>query len=257
MSESKRLSGKVIVITGGTSNIGKGCATRAAAEGATVVVTGRDPARGAETEREITEAGGQAQYRPMDVMVEADWTRTIDEILSKHGRIDALVNNAGDCILKPIETLSLDTLWYMLQINLEAAFMGIKHGMPAIGKSGGGAIVNISSVAGIKAGPNSTGYGTSKAGMTNLTKTAAIEGASDKIRVNAVHPGLIWSGHSQVKAFGEEGAKKFRTMIEGKTPLHMVGAASDIAGIVAYLVSDQAKSVTGTEIVVDGGYAMA
>lgn len=257
MSESKRLSGKTVVITGGTSNIGKGCATRAAEEGAAVFVTGRDPKRGAETEALIREAGGQATYLQMDVMVEADWTRTIDHILQKQGRIDALVNNAGDCILKPIESLGLDTLWYMLQINLEAAFMGIKHGMPVIGKSGGGAIVNISSVAGIKAGPNSTGYGTSKAGMTNITKTAALEGAADRVRVNAVHPGLIWSGHSQVKAFGEEGAKKFRAMIEGKTPLHTVGAASDIAGIVAYLVSDQARSVTGTEIVVDGGYSMA
>ena len=256
MSESKRLSGKVVVITGGTSNIGKGCAMRAAAEGATVVVTGRDTKRGAETEQAIRAAAGTAHYRAMDVMVEADWIRTIDGILAQHGRIDALVNNAGDCILKPIETLSLDTLWYMLQINLEAAFMGIKHGMPAIGKSGGGAIVNISSVAGIKAGPNSTGYGTSKAGMTSITKTAALEGAADKVRVNAVHPGLIW-GTSQVKAFGEEGAQKFRAMIEGKTPLHTVGAPSDIAGIVTYLVSDQAKSVTGTEIVVDGGYAMA
>lgn len=257
MSEAKRLSGKVVVITGGTSNIGKGCATRAAAEGATVLVTGRDPKRGAETEQQIRAAGGTVHYRPMDVMVEADWTRTIDDVLAKHGRIDALVNNAGDCILKPIETLGLDALWYLLQINLEAAFMGIKHGMPAIARSGGGAIVNISSVAGIKAGANSTGYGTSKAGMTNITKTAALEGAGDKVRVNAVHPGLIWSGHSQVKAFGEEGAKKFRVMIEGKTPLHTVGAASDIGGIVAYLLSDQARSVTGTEIVVDGGYAMA
>lgn len=257
MSEARRLSGKVVVITGGTSNIGKGCATRAAAEGATVVVTGRDPKRGADTEQEIRSTGGNVHYHAMDVMVEADWTRTIDDVLAKHGRIDALVNNAGDCILKPIETLGLDTLWYLLQINLEAAFMGIKHGMPAIARSGGGSIVNISSVAGIKAGANSTGYGTSKAGMTNITKTAALEGAGNKVRVNAVHPGLIWSGYSQVKAFGEEGAKKFRVMIEGKTPLHTVGAASDIGGIVAYLVSDQARSVTGTEIVVDGGYAMA
>lgn len=257
MSEARRLSGKVVVITGGTSNIGKGCATRAAAEGATVVVTGRDPKRGADTEQEIRSTGGSVHYHAMDVMVEADWTRTIDDVLAKHGRIDALVNNAGDCILKPIETLGLYTLWYLLQINLEAAFMGIKHGMPAIARSGGGSIVNISSVAGIKAGANSTGYGTSKAGMTNITKTAALEGAGNKVRVNAVHPGLIWSGHSQVKAFGEEGAKKFRVMIEGKTPLHTVGAASDIGGIVAYLVSDQARSVTGTEIVVDGGYAMA
>ena len=200
---------QVAIVTGAGSGIGLATARHMAGMGMAIVGTSRDPER-LKALDEVVPAD-RLHIIPCDVTDEGSPAEIVNGAIARFGRIDHLVNNAGDCILKPIETLSLDTLWYMLQINLEAAFMGIKHGMPAIGKSGGGAIVNISSVAGIKAGPNSTGYGTSKAGMTNLTKTAAIEGASDKIRVNAVHPGLIWSGHSQVKAFGEEGAKKFDT----------------------------------------------
>lgn len=256
MSAPQRLSGKVIVVTGGTSHIGKACAERILAEGGTVIVTGRDAARGVAAERELR-AAGLAHYVQMDVTAEADWLRLTDQALRRYGRLDGLVNNAGDSIQRPIETLGLDTLWYLLRTNLESTFLGIKHGMPAIRRSGGGSIVSMSSVASLKPRPQGTGYAASKASLNALSHAAALEGAEmPTVRVNVVYPGLIW-GQSMIEARGGmEPARRFRAEIEARTPLKMVGDPADVAGTVAWLLSDQSRSVTGTDIVIDGGFAI-
>jgi NAD(P)-dependent dehydrogenase (short-subunit alcohol dehydrogenase family) len=138
-------------------------------------------------------------------------------------------------------------------MNIEACYMGTRRAMHAMAARGGGSIVNMSSVAGLKGGVNGTAYGASKAGMTLFSKAAAAEGKPLGIRVNSVHPGLIW-GDGVVDTMGEEGAAKFRKMIVARTPLKMVGAPEDIAGIVVFLASDESVHVTGRELVVDGGY---
>lgn len=250
---TKRLENKVVVITGGTDGIGRGCAAAVAREGATVIVTGRNESRGKETVDHVNAQGGDIRYVQQDVTDEAHWDALFDDLDKTVGAPDVLVNNAGDCILKPIDEYAVETLRYMLQINIEACFMGTHRAMKAMGAKNGGSIVNMSSVAGLKGGVNGTAYGASKAGMTMFTKAAAHEGRPLGIRVNSVHPGLIW-GDGVVDAMGEEGAAKFRKMIVARTPLKMVGAPEDIAGMVVFLASDESAHVTGAELVVDGGY---
>lgn len=250
---TKRLEGKVVVITGGTDGIGRGCATAVAREGARVVVTGRNEKRGRATVDQIAADGGDIRYIRQDVTDEANWDAVFAEVGDTFGSPDVLVNNAGDCILKPIVDYPVDTLRYMLQMNIEACYMGTRRAMHAMAARGGGSIVNMSSVAGLKGGVNGTAYGASKGGMTLFSKAAAAEGKPLGIRVNSVHPGLIW-GDGVVDTMGEEGAAKFRKMIVARTPLKMVGAPEDIAGIVVFLASDESVHVTGRELVVDGGY---
>ena len=248
-----RLENKVMVITGGTDGIGRGCAAAAAREGARVVITGRDEKRGQATADQIQSDGGDIRYFRQDVTDEANWDALFDELGNPVGAPDVFVNNAGDCILKPIVDYPVDTLRYMLQMNIEACFMGTRRAMQAMAKRGGGSIINMSSVAGLKGGVNGTAYGASKAGMTLFSKAAAQEGKPLGIRVNTVHPGLIW-GDGVVDAMGEDGAATFRKMIVARTPLKMVGAPEDIAGIVVFFASDESAHVTGKELVVDGGY---
>lgn len=251
-----RLSGKTIVITGGTDGIGRGCALAATREGAKVVVTGRNEERGRLTEQIVRQQGGTIRYVQQDVTDEAGWDDLMNKVSQDLGDPDVLVNNAGDCILTPIVDYPVDTLRYMLQMNIEACFMGTQRAMRMMRANGGGSIVNMSSVAGIKGGPGGTAYGASKAAMTLFTKAAALEGKAHGVRVNSLHPGLIW-GDGVVDSMGEDGAAKFREMIEGRTPLHMVGAPEDIAEMVVFLASDESAHVTGAELVVDGGYSAA
>ncbi len=251
-----RLKDKIVVITGGTDGIGRGSALAACREGAVVMVTGRNEERGRLTEEIVRQQGGTIHYFRQDVTDEATWDALFEVTRETYGEPDVLVNNAGDCILKPIIEYPLETLRYMLQMNIEACFMGTKRAMTIMGARGRGSIVNMSSVAGIKGGPNGTAYGASKAAMTLFSKAAAIEGKRSGVRVNSLHPGLIW-GDGVVDSMGEEGAAKFREMIEGRTPLHMVGAPEDIAEMVVFLASDESAHVTGAELVVDGGYSAA
>ncbi len=248
-----RLKDKIVVITGGTDGIGRGCAIAAAREGANVVVTGRNQDRGRTTVDIVAQLGGTIRYIEQDVTDESAWESLFKQVIDGVGSPDVLVNNAGDCILKPIVEYPVETLRYMLQMNIEACFMGTQRALKTMSEKGGGSIINMSSVAGLKGGPGGTAYGASKAAMTMFTKAAALEGAPHGVRVNSVHPGLIW-GDGVIDSMGEDGAAKFREMIVARTPLKMVGAPDDIAGMVVFLASDESAHVTGTEVVVDGGY---
>jgi len=251
-----RLEDKVVVITGGTDGIGRGTALAACREGAAVMVTGRNEERGKLTEEIVRQQGGTVQYFRQDVTEEGSWDALFEITCERFGVPDVLVNNAGDCILKPVVEYPVETLRYMLQMNIEACFMGTQRAMQLMAEKGGGSIVNMSSVAGVKGGPNGMAYGASKAAMTLFTKAAALEGRPKGVRVNSLHPGLIW-GDGVVDAMGEDGAAKFRETIEGRTPLHMVGAPEDIAEMVVFLASDESAHVTGAELIVDGGYSAA
>ncbi|MBM3504578.1 MAG: glucose 1-dehydrogenase [Alphaproteobacteria bacterium] len=248
-----RLADKVVIVTGGTAGIGRGTAALLAAEGARVVVTGRQEAAGRDTVAAIAAQGGTAHYMRQDVTLEADWPTTIAATVKKFGRLDALVNNAGDCILKPIEDLSLDVVRAMVRINLEAAFLGVKHALPVIAKTGGGAIVNISSAAGLKGGIGGTGYSAGKGALVAFSRAAALEAREKNVRINVVHPGFVW-GPGVIDAMGEEGAKRFRAACIARTPMKRVGVPEDIGAMVLYLVSDESRFVVGADVTVDGGY---
>ncbi len=202
------LAGKVIAITGATSGIGRACAFACAREGATVLVTGRNIARGEAVVAKIQADGGRGTYLPQDVTQEADWARTAEAIRTQFGRLDALVNNAGESINKPIGQLTRE-VQFLLRVNFEAPFLGMRACFPLLSESGGGLVLNVSSVAALRGGPGGTIYGPSKAAMTGLSVAAAAEGARlvPAVRVNALHPGFIW-GEGPVEALGEDGARR-------------------------------------------------
>lgn len=254
---SGRLAGLVIAITGATSGIGRASALACAREGATVLVTGRNVARGEAVVAQVHAAGGRAAFLRQDVTLEADWARTAASIGTDYGRLDALVNNAGESVNKPIAQLAAEDFWFLLRVNLEATYLGMRACLPLL-QASRGAILNVSSVAALRGGPGGTIYGPSKAAVTGLSAAAAAECVAHApgVRVNALHPGFIW-GEGTVESLGEDGARVFRESIVAKTPLRRVGEVEDVAEVIAYLLSDAARGIHAQELVVDGGLALA
>ena len=252
------LADKTVIVTGATSGIGRACAVDLASQGAWVGVAGRNRERAEETLGLISEKGGGGAFVPLDVTEPKDWLRAVDAVVGERRTLHGLVNNAGESILKRIDKLTVEEFEFLLSVNYTGCFLGMQTAFPHLRSSGGGAIVNVSSVAGIRAGPNSTAYGATKAAMTGLTREAAREGRSVEpvVRVNSLHPGLIW-GPGVAESMGEERAQEFRKYVVGKTPLRRVGEPTDIASWVSYLISDDGALVTGQHIVVDGGLNLA
>jgi NAD(P)-dependent dehydrogenase (short-subunit alcohol dehydrogenase family) len=249
------LTGKVAIITGAASGIGRACAVRLAQEGARIVVADIQDVKGEACAGQINEAGGEAVFRRLDVTDEAAWAATIDEVRERWGRLDVLVNNAGIGIGGPITELSL-TDWRRQQaVNLDGVFLGIKHALPLMRTGGGGSIVNMSSVTAMVGSGTFVSYAAAKGGVRALTKAVARQCAAlgDGVRVNSVHPGVI-----DTPIFGTlEGvpaqARDPAAFVKALVPFGIAGRPEDIAGAVAYLAGDDARYVTGAELVVDGG----
>jgi NAD(P)-dependent dehydrogenase (short-subunit alcohol dehydrogenase family) len=245
-----RVAGKVVLVTGAGSGIGRATAKLLAVEGATVVVTDINRAGGLETVQQI---GSKARFEEQDTSREADWKRIIDDILAREGRLDGLVNNAG--ILGPypatFETETLEQWRRTLAVNVEGVFLGCKHGVPAIRQSGGGSIVNLSSLAAFLGTPNLSAYGASKGAVRQFTKTVAIDCARKgyKVRCNSVHPGVILTPMGEGILSSETARERTRKSI----PIGDFGAPEDIAYGILYLISDESRFVTGAELVIDGG----
>lgn len=257
VTKTQQLAGKVVLITGGTSGLGRWTTMVTAAQGATVVYTGRNADGAVETDRRMEAEGLAAEYLRHDVTQEDDWQRVMDAVMSKHGKLDGLVNNSGVSRLKPMDQLSLEDLEFLLSVNVDGMFLGIQHAFRVM-KETGGSIVNISALNALRGSPNSTGYGMAKAGTTHLARAAATEGRKYGIRANAVHPGVLFEGGDKpspgaIALFGEEGAKKFVKYNIDTTPLGRLGHPRDIGTAVAFLLSDAARYVTGTAVCVDGG----
>jgi NAD(P)-dependent dehydrogenase (short-subunit alcohol dehydrogenase family) len=255
-----RVQGKVALVTGGASGIGRGTAERLAEEGAFVVVTDIQDALGEEVVAGIRKAGGKAEYRRHDVTDEDAWIDVIGGIKARHGRLDILVNNAGIGIGGPILEMKLSDWRRQMAINLDGVFLGVKHGIPLMRESGdGGSIVNISSVAGLKGSPSLAGYCATKGGVRLFTKAVALEcaNAKDGIRVNSIHPGLIetpiWLTVGNAINPGMNEMPDLDAMSAASVPLGVKGVPADIANGVLWLCTDEARYVTGLELVIDGG----
>lgn len=252
------LDGRVALVTGAARGIGAATARTLAAAGAKVVIS--DIAAGTE----IAAAIGGA-YIQHDVTSEDQWIAAIAFAGDKFGGLDILVNNAGVFWIKPLAMETLEDFRRMQQINVEGVFLGLKHAIPAIAEraaqwDGGGAVVNLSSVAGIVGGPNIIAYNASKGAVRLMTKSAALECAQAglKVRVNSVHPGIIdtpmmaEAADAVGKATGQ-GANAMRANFADRHPVKRMGRDSDVANAIKFLASDAAAFITGAELVVDGG----
>lgn len=249
---SARLDGKTILITGATSGIGRATAVEMGRLGAFVAVGGRKLHLAEETLALVRAAGGDGMTISLDVTSGEAWAAATKAIVTARGALHGLVNNAGEQKNGTIASLSQADLGFLVDINYRGTRNGMDEALQPIAASGGGAIVNIASVAGIRAGYGASAYGGSKAAMIGLSLAYARRFATTGVRVNALQPGFIWSD-SVVDSLGVEGAANFRAMIEPRTPLGRVGAPEDVAGMIAFLLSDAAAAINGQAITVSGG----
>jgi len=252
-----RVSGKVALVTGGAAGLGQASAVLLAREGATVVVTDINEASGQATADSIKAAGGEALFLRQDVTSEAEWEAVIARTVKTYGRLDVLVNNAGVGTPNTVEDVTLDEWRQVQAVNLDGVFLGTKHGIRQMKQNGGGSIINISSIEGIIGEPMAAAYNASKGGVRIFTKSAALHCAHSQynIRVNSVHPGFIETAMVQsARDAMPLVAEAFVARIMGEIPLGHMGEPMDIAYGVLYLASDESKYVTGSELVIDGGF---
>jgi 3(or 17)beta-hydroxysteroid dehydrogenase len=247
-----RVDGKIAIVTGAASGIGRGCAQRLAAEGARVIVTDRDEAG----VRQVADALGSPHLaHVLDVTDEAQWKLVVDRALEAFGRVDILVNAAGIGAVANIEQTTLEQ-WRLVQaVNSDGVFLGCREAFRAMKLGGGGSIVNISSVAGLVGDGDLPAYCASKGAVRLLTKSVALHGArrGANIRCNSVHPGFIATPMVEALAAAYPDPKVARERLEQANPQRRIGEVDDVAYLVLFLASDESKFVTGSEFVVDGG----
>ena len=254
-----RVAGKIALVTGGASGIGCASAKRLAAEGAFVLVTDVDDALGEATVAAIRDAGGSADYLHHDVASEPAWEAVIARLKATQGGLHILVNNAGIGIGGSLLDMSLVDWRRQQAINLDGVFLGLKHGIALMKESGGGSVINISSVAGLKGSPNLAAYCATKGGVRLLTKGAALECAQQGwgVRVNSVHPGVIdtpiWTKVNPEYFQDGANAVDVDAMAQLGVPMGIPGKPEDIANGVLFLASDESSYMTGTELIIDGG----
>ena len=252
---SGRVSGKVVLVTGAASGLGAESARRLAREEAVVVLTDRAAEAGKAVAETIEATGGKAVFYVHDVTVEADWERVVAAVVAQFGRLDVLVNNAG------IASSGLELMTHsfadwrnVLSINLDGVFLGMRYAGPVIAASGGGSVINLSSILGKVGFPGAAAYCASKGGVVLLTKAAALEWAPLNIRVNSIHPGFIDTPMVANVIHGAENGNALRELIISRHALGRLGIPREIADGVVFLASDESSFMTGAELVIDGGY---
>ncbi|MBU8877521.1 glucose 1-dehydrogenase [Bacillus sp. FJAT-29790] len=245
-----RLNGKVSIITGAAGGIGKATAKKFAQEGCKVVLTDVDYESVLKIKDDIVFEGFDAVAVVHDVSSEKDWKNVIDKTLQQYDYVNVLINNAGIGDIEGILDTNLDQWERVQAINLRSVFLGMKYVIPEMKKVKGGSIINISSIYAMIGEGRSAAYHASKAGIMGLTKTAAVELAKDYVRVNTIHPGVIETPMN--KEIIED--KKTKNELNNLTPWPIFGEPKDIAYGALYLASDESKFVTGSQLVIDGGY---
>lgn len=245
-----RLANKVALITGGARGQGAVEAKLFATQGAYVVICDILDEEGKRIESEINNTGGSSLFAHLDVTDESEWQNVIATTLNSFGKLDILVNNAGIYKWAQVEETTSELWDQTMDINAKGVFLGTKHAIPAMRNSGGGSIVNISSVAGLIGSANAAAYGASKGAVRLLTKSTAIQYAKDGIRANSVHPGIIDTPMTTPNLLATQEA---RDRSASRHPLGRVGTSEDVAYGVLFLASDESSFMTGSELVIDGG----
>jgi len=246
-----RLTGKVALVSGSASGMGKSEATIFAQEGAKVIVADILEPQGRDTVDAITKAGGTARFVALDVTSESAWQEAVKTAESAFGKLDVLVNNAGISGTYDPELMSTAAWDKIMSINARGVFLGMKYAIPAMQRAGGGAIVNISSISGF-VGQDAVhmAYNAAKGAVRIMTKTAAVQNARHNIRVNSVHPGFMPPMLTSVASADPALREKWLRAV----PMKRAGRVEEVAYAVLFLASDEASYITGTELVVDGGF---
>lgn len=251
-----RLTGKVAVITGAAVGLGRAIAVRMAEEGASVALLDIRDADGRELIAELKAKGLPAAYWRCDVSIEGEVKAVMQKVVQHFGRLDILVNNAGIAgVNKPTHEIT-EAEWDRVQaVNVKGVFFCTKHAIPHLKQAGAGSVINLSSIYGLVGGPDVPPYHASKGAVRLMSKTDAMLYAPDRIRVNSIHPGFIWTpmveAHLSAQGDLEEGRKATAAL----HPLGHIGEPDDIAWGAVYLASNEARFVTGAELVIDGGYS--
>ncbi|MFS0780559.1 SDR family NAD(P)-dependent oxidoreductase [Bacillus sp. 1P06AnD] len=243
-----RLENKVAIITGAASGMGAEEAKIFAREGAKVIATDVQENKLNELIAEINQEGGEAIAITHNVASEEEWKRVIAKALQQYGKIDILVNNAGVATPKTISNMEMDEWNRIMNINLNGCVIGMKYVIPEMKKNGSGSVINISSIGGIVGMAGTSPYTASKGALRSLTKAAAVEFGKDSIRVNSVHPGII------VTPMTKDTMKDSDMYYSTFTQLPYFGEPADVANGVLFLASDESKFMTGSEMVIDGGW---
>ena len=246
-----RLSGKVALVSGGARGMGASHVELFLDHGATVVFGDVLDEVGLELADKLADRG-VASYRHLDVRVPADWEAAVTECREKHGGLHILVNNAGVVDMLDAESATVATWTRTIDINQKGVFLGIKHAVGALRASGGGSIINVSSIYGLSGSEGYIAYGASKAAVTQMTKSAAITYGPDNIRVNSIHPGAIRTKmmEEELDGLGDDGLREFLAGV----PLGREAAPREVSACVLFLASDASSYVSGTELTIDGGW---
>ena len=250
-----RLKDKVAIITGAALGLGYAIAVRMADEGASVAILDLHDEAGEALAADLRNRGFKARYWRCDVSREAEVAQVFDAAVQHFGRLDVLVNNAGVAgINKPTHEIT-EAEWDWVQaVNVKGVFFGVKHAIAHLRAAGGGSVINLSSIYGLVGAPDVPPYHASKGAVRLMTKTDALIYALDKIRVNSIHPGFIWTPMVEAHLSAQGDLEEGRRATDALHPLGHMGEADDIAWGAVYLASDEAKFVTGAELVIDGGY---
>lgn len=245
-----RLEEKIAIVTGGARGMGEAEARLFANEGAKVVVADLLNVEGQAVADAINNAGGEAMFSHLNVTDEKNWESVVADAVAKYGKLDVLVNNAGmDGVHEP-HLLDTDAWDAVMDVNAKGVFLGMKHALIAMRKAGSGSIINISSISGF-VGMEAThmGYNASKGAVRIMTKSAAVQCAREGIRVNSVHPGIMPPMSGTIRP-----PERHEYLVTEKIPMGRVGRVEEVAAGVLFLASDDASYITGTELVIDGGY---
>ena len=255
MKTNDRVAGEVALVTGAALGIGRACAKHLAANGAAVAVTDLLENEGRSVVEEICKSGGEASFWRLDVSNEEMVRAVIDGAASKYGKLTVLVNNAGiSGVNKPTHEITSEEWDRLMAVNVKGVFFCTKHAVPHMVRAGKGSIINLSSIYGLVGAPDVPPYHASKGAVRMMSKTDALIYASKGIRVNSVHPGFIWTPMVEEFLKSQGDVEVGRKATDSLHPLGHMGDVDDIAFGVLYLASDESKFVTGTELVIDGGY---